>query len=92
MLLKNFNQKLLFTLILFSISALLACDDGPGSSGDTGRLPADPNDWVCQDDTNTRTQDVMQFCSTVNDFGIPAPDDLRSAPSLFDLDEKNIYD
>ncbi len=84
------NLKILITLFAFAFLTLSACDNGSDSTNNDP-LPPDPMDWICEE-TTTKTQDVMQFCNSVTDFGVPAPENLRSAPSIFNLEEKNNYD
>jgi len=88
---KNFNLKTLFPLFVLILFIITACDEGSDQDFDNSPLPPDPMDWICEE-TNSKTQEVMQFCDSVTDFGTPAPENLRMPPSIFTLEEKNSFD
>ena len=56
-------------------------------------LPADPNEWVCQDSLIPTPQaEIDAWCQSHPDRGERLPDDLRFPPPLSDLEAKNLYD
>jgi hypothetical protein len=80
---------LLSSIIVFIIS--LGCN---GDSPSNGRLPSDPNDWVCQNSLIPSSQaEIDEWCEmNLNDLGKPLPEELRNPPPLALLDMKNNYD
>ncbi len=76
-------------LCLFSLVGL-SCDDGNNRSADNP-LPPDPNEWACESPPPPQA-DIDALCASASDFGLPAPDYLRSPVPIDLLDDKNIYD
>ncbi|MCL4246026.1 MAG: cytochrome P460 family protein, partial [Candidatus Dadabacteria bacterium] len=76
-------------LCLFSLFAS-SCDDDNNRSADNP-LPPDSSEWACESPPPPQA-DIDALCAAASDFGLPAPDHLRSPVPIDLLDEKNIYD
>ena len=66
-------------------TALAACGDRSHTETDTGPLPADPQEWICEGAKPSPRPTIDAWCRAHPDRGQPVPSDLRNPPPPSDF-------
>jgi hypothetical protein len=81
-----------FLLVLAASVVLRGCGGSDSQqSQPTHPLPANPQDWVCQDTTITTQEEIDAWCQSHPDRGRPVPPDLRDPPPPADFANYELY-